>query len=507
MAAPPRVPEPPTGLTASTGDAARYVTTLLITDAEVQGARVDVHIRQGHIDWISPTRTSPAPRASRWPPPSAERTIEAQGGALLPGLHDHHTHLLAMAAAQSSLDVRHGNLDQVIRQAHAVQPAGAWLRLIGYDESVSGPLDRDRLDALAPARPVRVQHRSGAMWVLSSAALHHVFDAGLDARGRDVEPGIERDATHRPTGRLFRLDGWLGARVPRTGPPDLRTVGERLASRGITGVTDATPTNDPADFALLAHAVDDGRLPLRVTVMGGSELVSLEPPPPLHRGPVKVVITDHALPDLDIISRWFRQAHDADRSIAVHCVSEVALVLALAAWDDVGVRPGDRVEHGAVVTPAHAARLAARGLTVVTQPAFVFASGDRYLTEVDPADRPHLYPCGSLRGSGVAVGGSTDAPFGPDDPWQAIATAVDRRTAAGVVLGNDERLDPSGALALFLTDPAWPGGPVRQVDVGTPADLCLLGTSWAEAATDPAHAVVAATFVGGTITFADEPST
>ena len=104
----------------------------------------------------------------------------------------------------NSVDVAGGPDDDAMRRAHWHQAhPGEWIRAVGYDESESGALDRGRLDALAPGRPVRVQHRSGAMWVLSSAALEQIgaAESGL--------AGIERDPGGQPTGRLFpRLDGW-----------------------------------------------------------------------------------------------------------------------------------------------------------------------------------------------------------------------------------------------------------------------------------------------------------
>src|SRR5439155_1534908 len=79
--------------------------------------------------------------------------------------------------------------------------------------------------------------------------------------------------------------------------------------------------------------------------------------------------------------------------------------------------------------------------------------GDQYLTDVDPDDLDHLYPCGGLIAAGVPVGGGTDAPFGDPDPWRAIAAAVTRTTERGHVLGRDERIPPRRALDLFLTPP------------------------------------------------------
>jgi predicted amidohydrolase YtcJ len=309
-------------------------------------------------------------------------------------------------------------------------------------------------------RAVRVQHRSGSLWVLSSAALRAV---GLDP------------ATH--DGRLFRSDRWLRDRIPHE-LPDLSTLG--LERFGVVGVTDMTPYDDVADLDALGGAIQ------HVVATGGPALAQADFPAPLIRGPVKIVVADHELPDLDQLVTWIRGAHAAHRTVAVHAVTRVALALTIAAIDVVGTIDGDRIEHGSVVPPSLRDAIARLRLTVVTQPAFLRARGDRYLAEADAVDVPHLYPCASL----PRVAGSTDAPYGPEDPWTAIAAAVDRRTASGAVVGPDEAVSPERALGLFLG--AWddPAGPRRRIEPGAPADLCLL---------DRATGGVAATWIGGAL--------
>jgi predicted amidohydrolase YtcJ len=183
----------------------------------------------------------------------------------------------------------------------------------------------------------------------------------------------------------------------------------------------------------------------------------------------------------------------------VHCVTRAALVLALVAWAEVGSVAGDRIEHGAVIPVELFEEISAFGLTVVTQPGFVHERGDRYLEEVEPDDRPHLYRCGSLLATGIAVAGSTDAPFGPADPWLAMRTAIDRTTAAGRPLGHGEAVAPRVALASFLAPLATPGGPSRTVRVGAPGDLVLLDRSLDAALGEPSASHVRATWIGGMV--------
>jgi predicted amidohydrolase YtcJ len=341
---------------------------------------------------------------------------------------------------------------------------------------------------------VRVQHRAGGAWVLNTR--------GLESVGVDDDPdrtGIERDDAGKPTGRLLGLDRWLRERLPPHPPPDLAPVGRRLTGYGVTGVTDATPAGSLDDLAPLADAVASGTLAQRVMVTGGPRLAAEEMPDGLARGPVKLVIEDYALPSLDTVVRWMRAAHDADRPVAVHCVTRDCLALALDAWEQAGTRPGDRIEHGSVVPPALRAVVAAKGLTIVTQPGFVLERGDRYLASVDPEDLPHLYPCKALIEAGIPVGGSTDAPYGHPDPWRDIGTAIERRTASGAPLGVREAVSPERALALFLTPPEVPGGAPRRVEVGAPADLCLLDGPLSRVLEAPSADHVALTVIGGVV--------
>jgi len=457
---------------------------LVIRSAEVDGRIVDVHIAGGRIVAVT-TRSAG----------DGEEAFDAGGGALVPGLHDHHVHILALAAAARSVAVGPADVagaqgfGRALRAADAALEPGRWLRAVGYHESVAGALDRHGLDAVVPGRPVRLQHRSGAMWMLNSAALEVLGVAAADLAG------VERAADGRPTGRLFGLDAWLGERLPRR-PLDLAAVGRQLLDYGVTGLTDATPTEGPEDVETLAAAVADGSLPQHVVVTGGP---GLDPGAGagLARGPVKVVVADHALPGLDELAAAIARTHADGRPVAVHCVTRVALLLALAAWDETGSRPGDRIEHGAVVHPADAVRIARHGLTVVTQPAFVAVRGDDYLADVEADDRPHLWPCAGLLRAGVPVAGSTDAPFGPADPWQAIAAAVARRTPSGLLVGADERLAPRRALDLFLGRPGAPGGPPRRVTPGAPADLCLLAAPLEAALRAPSADLVVATVRAG----------
>ena len=472
--------------------------TLVVTDVEVGRRRgVGVRVVGGRIEAVGPD-VRPRP---------GERTLDGAGGALVPGLHDHHVHVLALAARDRSVEVGPAlapgpdALGARLRDAAAHPGPDGWVRAVGYDDAVVGLLDRGRLDAWVPQVPVRVQDRTGASWVLNSAGLAVVL-----AGAGSLPPEVERDERGAPTGRIWRGDTWLRSRLPAT-PPDLASVGTSLAARGVTALTDATVGTGAAEVAVLAAALAAGELPQRLWVMSGGPL-EVPSQPRLRLGPVKVVLDDARLPPLEEVAERVRLAHRAGRAVAVHCVTLAELVVALAAFGDAGTQDGDRIEHAGVVPVALVDTLRALRLTVVTQPAFVADRGDAYLRHVDPRDQPDLYRCRSLLDAGVPVAASTDAPFGPSDPWAAVRAARWRTTASGRLLGQDEAVGARRALALFQGSATRPGGRARRVVPGAPADLCLLRGRLAAVLDDVVaggEPTVAATVVDGAVVALDDP--
>lgn len=442
---------------------------MLIRRAELQGAIVDVRIADDRIAAIGELS-----------PQAGETMIEAAGGALLPGLQDHHLHLYATAAAQASVQCGPPAVHDVaalaaaLRTADAALPSGEWLRGVGWHESVGGELDRRWLDAVLPARPARIQHRSGRMWLLNSAALAQL-EQGAD------DP-LQREAG-RATGRLYDADAWLRSRLGGR-RPSLTALSRRLAARGVVGVTDTSHDNGPDTFAALAAAQQRGELLQALCVMGDASLDAVASQPGLLRGARKFHLHDHELPEFDALCADIRAAHAADRGVAFHCVTRTDLAFALAALAESGVRAGDRIEHASVTPPELLAQIRELGLVVVTQPGFVAARGDAYLREVDAVDQPWLYRLRGFLDAGVPLAGSSDAPYGEADPWVAMAAAVSRRSATGQALGLDEALSPEQALALFTAPLEAPGLAASQIEAGTVADLCLLRQPWGRARAD-----------------------
>jgi predicted amidohydrolase YtcJ len=425
----------------------------------LDGAVVDLRVSE-HIDEVADTL------AAR----PGEDVLDAAGGTVLPGLHDHHVHLHSAAAAQTSIRVGPPQVRDRDGFAAALASAEAgddgWIRAVGYHNSVAGPLDREALDALAPSAPLRVQHRSGVLWILNSAGLVRVGLAG------------------HPDGRLRSTDSWADA-LGRN-ETNLADLSQRISGYGVTGITDATPDLAIADAVRLSELHRHGELRQHVHCLA----------------PGKRILHDDDL-DLEQLADWIVQRHRDDRPVAVHCVTAAQLLVTIAALREAGCHPGDRIEHAAIVPSDCLADVADLGVTVVTQPNFVVERGDQYLDEVPAAEHDQLWRVASLLEAGVPVALSTDMPFGDGDPWAAMRAAVHRTTHSGAVLGGSECVSAQTALTMFLGSAEHPTRP-RLIEPGESADLCVLSVTPQTALAELDAGMVAATIIGGGIAY---PST
>lgn len=398
----------------STGDLALSGAVLTL-DAAPRAARGGVVVRGGRV-----VSFDPEPGAARLPP----------GAVLLGGFTDYHVHLLAMAATRCSTDVSDArSVPDVLDLLASAEPTEGtgWLRGWGIDEHdlVEGRLPTvAELDAAVGLRPLVLHHRTGHLRLVNSAA---------QCRG-GVAPPL-------PAHQLVAA----GA-----------SVGAELAAVGVVAVTDATHTNDVAALALL----DSLSLPQRVTAMvavrGATVVDGVEPGARIgdvQVGPAKVM---PPAVGLSAVPALVGAAHRAGFTAAVHAVDVDELAVALACC-----QPGDRIEHVGLCLPEQVQELAAAGVTVVTQPAFVTRRAPKYRAELSEVERGWLYRLGSLHAAGVRVLGSSDAPVVPSRPLEA----VDSATFRGFPADRTERIDVESALRLFA----------ENLVVGAPGDLVLLG--------------------------------
>ncbi len=209
----------------------------------------------------------------------ADRTIDAHGQRVLPGLIDTHVHLSGAAEGLAILDLRGAEsrealLDRVRTSAGELE-RDEWL--IGRGWSAESwpdqrPPTAEEVDEAAGGRRALLTRMDGHSLIASRSALEY---AGIDVDGPENPAGgkIERDGAGVPTGAIFeQAMSILYSRVPRRDEGTLRELVARAAhhanSLGVTQVGSIDPRG--VVEGLFVDLDQSGELTLRcaVTVAG-----------------------------------------------------------------------------------------------------------------------------------------------------------------------------------------------------------------------------------------------
>jgi predicted amidohydrolase YtcJ len=435
------------------------------------------------------------------------KLIDCEGKTVVPGFNDAHAHVFAYASMLVSIDVSPASVASIadicgkIKQEAAAVPRGTWLRANGYNEFYlrerRHPTRRD-LDEAAPHHPVKLTHRSLHACVLNSLALSI---AGITVETPDPPGGlVDRELeTGEPSGVLFGMNSYINEQVMPPLTEDELRQGLRLADRsfissGITSIQDATVRNGLAQWSSFLKMKQEGKLSPRITMMVGShalqEMRDANFRPGfgddwLRLGPVKIVLDEtggRLNPTQEELNEVVLASDKAGFQVAMHAVEEGTVEAAAGALEHClraspRLDPRHRVEHCSVCTPGLLKRLQDVGALVVTQPAFIYHSGERYLNEVPGPQLPWLYRVRSFVEGRLRPAASSDCPVVPCNPLVGIYAAVTRRAESGQVLSPNEAVAAGDALRMYTLGGACASFEEQgkgSVESGKLADIAVL---------------------------------
>ena len=437
---------------------------------------------------------------------SRSRNIDCDGSTLVPGFNDAHCHVLSTAASLLALDCSPTAVSSIEEIKEKLQerslqvPKGTWLWGNGYNEfylrEKRHPTRWD-LDQVAPEHPVRFLHRSGHAMVLNS---HALALAGIHRDTPDPPDGvIERDeVTKEPTGLLLEMADHIYGVIPAMSNDEIeRGIGqfnERCINMGITSIQDATPANNLERWKLFVGLKKRGLLvPSMIFMPGARHLQQFAQEGftfgygehGLDVGPVKIMLTmttGAMQPSRKELRDLVRDANLNGFPVAIHAVEAEAVKEAIdAIYSGVDRRSigelRNRIEHCSECPPSLIKQLVCNKVTVVTQPGFLYHSGERYLTDVSGDRLPWLYPIRSMSDAGVPLAAGSDSPVIPMDPITGIYAAVTRNAESGDTIFPSESLSVETALAMHTLGGAYASSKEHvtgSIQYGKQADVVML---------------------------------
>lgn len=410
------------------------------------------------------------------------RLIDCSGKTVIPGFHDAHLHIFSIISSLLSIDCSPSSVSSIvdiqrkIAEKASQTPTGTWIKGSEYNkfylEEHRHPTRWD-LDKAAPAHPVKLAHRTRYACVLNSQGLAL---AGITAETPDPPGGlIERELeTGEPTGLLFGMNAHLSKNVVPPPPEEDLDEGTQQANQlflaaGITSLQDATVHNEHAQWEHLRRIKARGTLQPRVTMMFSAssfkQFQNLQDSSDenLRLGAMKIVIDEISgslNPPQAKLNEMVLSAHRAGFQVAIHAIEDTTVEAAITSLEyALQELPKDdhrhRIEHCSECPSHLLERIKRSGAMVVTQPAFIYYNGERYVSEVDPGKLSWLYRTGAFCNNGIRVAASSDAPVIPLNPLFGIYAAVTRTAESGHVLSPEETITPEDALWMYTMGGAY----------------------------------------------------
>ncbi|MDO8634699.1 MAG: amidohydrolase family protein, partial [Dehalococcoidia bacterium] len=247
----------------------------------------------------------------------------------------------------------------------------------------------------------------------------------------------------------------------------------------------------PAHWQLFQTIKANGGLSPRLTMMLGykhlDEFLNQGMVPGLgdnhlRLGAVKIVLDESSgslYPPQQELNGLVFKAHKAGYQVAIHAIDNVDAA-ATALEYAIGKNPKPhrhRIEHCSVCPPDTLNRLSKLGVIVVTQPPFLYYSGERYLSEVPKHQLPWLYRIKSFKEAGLRPAASSDSPVVTNNPLLGIYAAVMRKTETGEPILPEEVISAQEALEMYSLAAAYANFEENEkgtISPGKLADLVLL---------------------------------
>jgi predicted amidohydrolase YtcJ len=413
------------------------------------------------------------------------RVIDCQGKTLIPGFNDAHCHVDSLVNKLFSLDLSPQfvasikDIQKSIHHKASFSKPGTWISGSGYNEFY---LEEKRhptrfdLDEASPDNPVILFHRSSHACVLNSLALTLM---GIGSGTEEPAGGIiERDLENgEPNGILYEMSSYIRDRLelPLTQNEydwAIAQVNEIYLSQGIISIGEASVNNGFSQFLYYQKIKESRALKSRIYLMiGMKELQEFVKAgfktgygdKDLRLGSLKIILnqaTGQLQPNQAELNSIVIKASQSGFQLAIHAVESSEVEAAAIALENNSkslpkFNARHRIEHCSECPPNLIKRLHKLGVLVVSQPAFLYFSGERYLAQVPLKTQQWLYPFKGLLDSGIILASGSDSPVIPNNPLIGIYSAITRKADSGQQVLIGESIAPEQALEMYTLNGAY----------------------------------------------------
>jgi predicted amidohydrolase YtcJ len=458
--------------------------------------------------------------------------IDLEGKTVLPGLIDSHLHVVGTGMLLSQINCRTPPMSSISDILTAVKEVadkaepGEWILGRGWDQvKLSDHRNPTRwdLDKVSPKNPVWLTRTCGHIGVCNSLALE-VGGVSKDTP-QPVGGNVEKDEGGEPTGLLEEGPAMNLVRkhIPPTSFEDtvnaIKLASRAFSEAGLTGVVDAGI--DSKTMRAYQRAADDGELNVRVNMMlhgklgdeTAEESVDRISDFPVSTGygndllrflGLKLLIDGGIGGRTALLREPYEDQEDnkgilimptedlqkrvdagnlAGMNIGIHCAGGGAMDVVLNAFEETDKKKpikGRRfsIIHAYQPTEENFETCKRLGITVASQPSFLYYLGDSYHENVGDDRSKWLKPHRAWIDNGIEVASGTDSPVTPYPPFPSLWASIARKTEVlGTQMGTEQKVTREEAIRMYTIKSAYytfEENIKGSIETGKLADMVIL---------------------------------
>lgn len=457
-------------------------------------------------------------------PTNVDRTIDAAGKTLIPGIIDAHGHVLSYGLSLLRVDLVGTETEQeavqrVVDFAEENQEL-EWIQGRGWNQVLWDSNEfptAATLDALISDRPVWLTRVDGhAAWA-NSAAMEL---AGVDRFTEDPDGGqIIRDAQGNPTGVFVdNAEYLIQSHIPATSREEqkiaLRTAMLELAKQGLTSVHDAGVGSGTIEA--YKELLEEGPLPIRVNVMLSASDSFYEQrlaeghyrsaDDTLTMNSVKIaadgalgsrgaaMIDDYSdlsghtgllLHNPERLEYFMRAAMNAGFQVNTHAIGDNANKVVLDNYEQLIAESNSRamrhrIEHAQILRYEDIVRFAELGVIPSMQATHATSDKNMAVDRIGDVRIEGAYAWRKLIDAGALIANGSDFPVESPNPFFGIHAAITRQDKNNQPPGGwypEEKMTALETFASFTIDAAYSGHQedlLGTLEPGKKADFVIL---------------------------------
>lgn len=414
-------------------------------------------------------------------PSKSLKLIDCENNSVLPGFIDSHMHLFESISNLESIDLSEKfftNLEDLKNyfKNFTDQKNNNILKFHGFEHrNIKEDIKIEFFDNLNIHKPIIIKHRTGHLIFTNKKTLEIFGFNEYEIKKYSNEYPINSKEIHKKINEFSEQKNFN---------TNISLYNSKLLEYGYTTLVEAGALNSVDKFEKIRKYINSKIIDQNICYMPGSEEIQnfnvIKNNSNLYLGPTKFMINEKYNYDeyKNILNKYLKTF---DNDAAFHAIdSETIYKIISNIYKESKNFVKNRIiriEHGTEFIPEFYKNYNKENLHLIFNPNFIYDHGDFYLNNQDYFDIENIFNIYESKKYGFNFGLGSDSPFGNNNPFLLIFSALTRNTKSGKNLPGKGKINLKEIIKAFTINNARTikmDGKIGSIKIGKNADLIIL---------------------------------